>query len=99
MGDAPEAQLTALDQMATGAGLTVSGYPGADIAPGQQALWRPSSLKIAIIFTDASFHRPGDLGGPIPYPGPNFSTTIGDLISHSIKVIGIRTLGWWRIYL
>ena len=49
------------------------------------------------MWTDASFHRPGDsfgnVGGiNIPYPGPSFTQTINALNTKGIKVIGIAAL-------
>ncbi|MCB0192945.1 MAG: S8 family serine peptidase [Anaerolineae bacterium] len=75
-GDGPESQLAALYQSATGAGQNLSsvGYPGASIPAGQQANFRSEAEKIIILWTDASFHQPGDPGS-IPYPSPSFAQT------------------------
>lgn len=82
--DAPESQLAALYQTATGAGQNLSGvgYPGASIPAGQQANFRSEAEKMIILWTDASFHLPGDPGS-IPYPGPSFAQT-----SAAIRALG-----------
>ena len=74
--DGPESQLPALFQAATGLGqeLSTKGFPGASIAAGQQASFRPEAQKIILLWTDASFHNPGDPGA-IPYPGPSLLDT------------------------
>ena len=97
--DGPEAQLPALFQAATGAGQDVppTGLSLADIPSGQQVNFRSKSLPIFVLWTDASFHRPGDsfgnVGGiNIPYPGPSFTQTINALNTKGIKVIGIAAL-------
>jgi hypothetical protein len=75
--DAPQSQLAALYQAATGAGqdLSGSGFPGASILAGQQANFRNPATKLFLLWTDAAFHLPGD-PGDIPYPGPSFTDTI-----------------------
>jgi hypothetical protein len=77
-GDSPQSQLAALYQAATGDGQTVTGHPDANIPAGQQASFRDGATKIIVLWTDAAFHRPGDLGVPggITYPGPSFDETV-----------------------
>jgi len=92
-GDAPESQLAALYQAATGKGQDLSrvGYPGASIPPGQQASFRRNACKLIVLWTDAPFHRPGD-PGDLPYPGPSFEETINALLAvDPVKVIGISS--------
>jgi hypothetical protein len=76
--DPPESQLTALYQAATGDGqdLASQGYSNASIPPDQEASFRNGATKLFLLWTDAPFHRPGDKGGPIPYPGPSFAATV-----------------------
>lgn len=90
--DYPQSQLPALFQAATGKGqdLSAQGFPEASIPPGQQANFR-SPVRIIILWTDYSFHRPNDAGGAIPYPGPTFDETIKALQAKKIKVIGIAS--------
>lgn len=94
-GDGPQSQLPALYQAATGEGqdLSTEGFPGASITSGQQANFRDGSSKIFLLWTDASFHLPGD-AGDIPYPGPSFVET-ADAINalDPPKVIGISSGG------
>jgi hypothetical protein len=104
-GDIPEAQLTALYQMATGAGGDVSNPTAPDyIAPNQQADWRTcptapapatcTTLHVAVLLTDASFHCSGSgmTGYDCPDSPPylDFQTTINALNAMQIKVIGIQ---------
>jgi hypothetical protein len=94
--DEPESQLVALYQASTGLGqdLSSQGYPGASIPAGQQANFRPGVTKIFLLWTDASFHRPGD-PGDIPYPGPNFQDTVDAILAlDPPMVVGVSsTLG------
>jgi hypothetical protein len=77
-GDSPQSQLAALYQTATGAGQVVPGHQGADIPAGQQASFRDGATKIIVLWTDARFHRPEDVGQPgaVLYPGPSFEETV-----------------------
>jgi len=91
--DGPESQLSALFQAATGAGqdLSGAGFPGASIPAGQQANFRDGAVKLFLLWTDASFHLPGD-PGTIPYPGPSFSDTLDAILAlDSPKVIGVAS--------
>lgn len=91
--DAPQSQLPALYQAATGAGQDLSGvgFPGASIPPGQQANFRDGVTKLFLLWTDAPFHQPGDPGA-IPYPGPSFSETVDAILAlDPPKVIGISS--------
>jgi len=91
--DLPQSQLTALYQGATGAGQDLSsvGFPGASIPAGQQANFRTGARKIFLLWTDASFHRPGD-PGTIPYPGPSFTDVANAMLAlDPAKVVGISS--------
>lgn len=93
--DLPQSQLPALYQAATGAGQDLSGvgYPGASIPSGQQANFRDGAKKIFLLWTDASFHYPGD-SGAIPYPGPSFEDTVNAIKALDPPiVIGISSGG------
>jgi murein DD-endopeptidase MepM/ murein hydrolase activator NlpD len=93
--DGPESQLVALYQAATGAGQDLSsfGYPGASIPPGQQANFRDGATKLFLLWTDATFHNPGDPGN-IPYPGPSFDDTVDAILAlDPPMVIGISSGG------
>lgn len=92
-GDAPQSQLPALYQAATGAGQDLSGvgFPGASIPPGQQANFRDGVTKLFLLWTDAPFHQPGDPGA-IPYPGPSFAETVDAILAlDPPRVIGISS--------
>jgi hypothetical protein len=94
-GDDPQSQLPALFQAATGAGQDLAGlgFPGASIPPGQQAHFHDGATKLILLWTDASFHRPGDPGA-IPYPGPSFNQTVEAVMAlDPPKVIGISSGG------
>jgi len=92
--DDPQSQLAALSQAATGEGQDVNGdgdYDDvADIPLGQGASFRPSALRTVAIYTDASFHRPGD-PGDIPYPGPSFEEAISVLRARGIATPGFAS--------
>jgi hypothetical protein len=93
--DDPESQLPALFQAATGAGqdLSGAGFSAASIPPGQQANFRDGATKLFLLWTDASFHLPGDSGN-IPYPGPSVSETVNAILAlDPPKVIGISSGG------
>ncbi len=89
--DAPESQLIALHQLATGEGLTVSGYPQANIEPSKTG-WREGSLRIIFLATDANFHNP-EPGSSVytpGYPGPSWSTTLEALNARNVRVYGLE---------
>ncbi len=96
--DDPQSQLTALFQTVTGAGQVIA--PPNDVASipqGQQAHFRQGATKVILLFTDAGFHNPGDLGVPpasIPYPGPSFDDTVAAIqAADPPMVIGISSGG------
>lgn len=89
--DAPQSQLPALYQAATGAGQDLSGvgFPGASIPAGQNAHFRNGVEKLFILWTDAGFHRPGD-PGDLAYPGPSFNDTVNAISTlDPPKVLGV----------
>ncbi|WP_457638513.1 hypothetical protein [Oceanithermus sp.] len=78
-GDEPEAQLEAMYQAVTGDGYEVSsGCSGASI-PATEPGWSTDRLKFLLVSTDASFHRPTDVGSDgVSYPYP---ATVEDVIN------------------
>ena len=87
--DGPESQLEALYQAATGAGRTVAGHPGADIAPSSVG-WRSGSFPIIFLATDAGFHN-SDF--EIGYPGAERTQTLSELTSRGIRIYGLQSGG------
>jgi hypothetical protein len=97
--DEPESQYEALYQAATGAGRELPGAingtyldPG-EILPGQDAGFELGTTKVIVQTTDASFHDPGDTGGPFPYPGPSRDETVAALKDRGIRVVGLKAPG------
>ncbi len=80
-GDIPESQLTGLYQAATGEG------QASFVPPGQDAGFRPGSLRTIINITDAAFHK-----GP-EYPAPPFETVASALRNEHILQIGLAVFG------
>ncbi|MFN2626036.1 MAG: hypothetical protein ABR520_08140 [Mycobacteriales bacterium] len=86
-GDGPESDLTAVYQSVTGKGQRV--VPGVDagaadfVAPGQDAGFRPTALKVVILATDVQFHTEPT------YPGPTFDDTLTELTSRGVRVVGL----------
>ncbi|HEX2027119.1 MAG TPA: hypothetical protein VHF25_03890, partial [Nitriliruptorales bacterium] len=76
-----EPHLTALHQMATGAGLPAPGT-GAAVPAGQQANWRMGSLRVVVMPTDEAFGYDPD--------GPNRDTTVAALRAAQVRHIGIE---------
>ncbi|MBN1961534.1 MAG: hypothetical protein JW841_11355 [Deltaproteobacteria bacterium] len=94
--DLPESQLAALYQAATGYGQDLSGlgYPGASIPSGQRANFNAGAAKILMLWTDAPFHQPGDVGAfsATPYPGPSLEMTVNAINAlDPPRVIGISS--------
>jgi hypothetical protein len=77
-GDTPEADLTALYQSTTGAGEAMNNQVIVD--PGQQARYRPGSVRIAIVGTDAPFHQGKGY--------PSWSS-----VAHALRTNGVRQVG------
>ena len=77
--DGPEAQLTALQQSALGAGQNTGSPSAADyIAPSTPGWSTMNPSKIFLLWTDASYHDPAVEPG---YPGPTFDQAILDVKS------------------
>ena len=79
--DKPESQLTGLYQAATGAG-----DPGF-VAPGEDAGFRPGSLRVIIHLTDAAFHT------DLAHPSPSWAQVVSALRSEAILQIGLAVYG------
>jgi|GEM_PF-644658 len=91
--DAPQSQLAAMYQAATGAGedLSGAGFPGASIPAGLQAHFRDGAAKIVLLWTDSPFHHPGDPGA-IPYPGPTMAAVTAALQAlDPARVVGLSS--------
>jgi hypothetical protein len=87
--DAPESQLEALFQLASGAGLDIN-HDGdftddAEIRPSN-AGWRAGALKVVVLATDAPFH---DHATEPSYPGPTRQEAIAALRTQGVIVIGL----------
>jgi len=83
-GDPPEADLTALYQSTTGIGQRWGAHnQHVVIKPGLEAQYRPGSLRLAILATDAPFHRERH------YLTPTWQTTVSALLSNNVFPIGI----------
>jgi hypothetical protein len=104
--DWPESGTEALFQTATGAGVT---YPGGSVParscpmiPDEMGrrrgypCFRPGSLPIIVLVTDADIHNGpapfGDFGEPIPYSGLPTAATYGPTID-ALNAIGARVIG------
>ena len=90
-GDVPESQLEALYQLATGAGRTVGGQPGAEI-PATAVGWRDGALRVIFLATDANFHNPEPGTGVYTpgYPGASWNQTVNALKARNIRVFGLE---------
>lgn len=85
-GDEPESQLTALDQSTTGAGqwiTDVDGHRVHIVRAGQQAGYRSDALKLAIMTTDAPFHKERE------YPTPRWSDVVASMNAAGVHQIGL----------
>jgi hypothetical protein len=85
-GDEPESQLTALDQSASGAGQWITDVDGRHVhivRTGQQAGYRSDALKLAIMTTDAPFHKERE------YPTPRWSSVVADMNAAGVHQIGL----------
>src|SRR5664280_502765 len=84
--DGPEAQLEALYQAATGAGINFADNSDLYVTPSSIG-WRTSSLKIIIMSTDAPFHYPEN--EPTYPQGATFDNAKSALNNKGITVIGL----------
>jgi photosystem II stability/assembly factor-like uncharacterized protein len=88
-GDQPESDLTALYQSTLGVGQKAadvyqsSGVPRWVVGPGQQAGYRPQSLRLAFIATDEPYHSEPE------YMTPSWRSTVAALNSHGVHQIGL----------
>lgn len=79
--DIPEASLTALYQSTTGAGQKYGGHY--IIRPGMEAGYRAGSLRLAVIATDAPYHKERD------YPTPPWSRVVSALDAAGVHQVGL----------
>jgi hypothetical protein len=80
-----EAFTTGLHQAVTGEGQDVlpPGPSPGDVAPGQDARWRPGAVRLVVAATDHTWHKePG-------YPGPTLEQAIASLRLHRTAQIGL----------
>jgi len=85
-GDLDEAGLTALYQSTLGAGQVVSGVdnkPVRVIPPGLSAQYRRGSLRLAIVASDAAYHKEPD------YPTPPWAATVRALQQYGVHQVGL----------
>ena len=80
-GDIPESQLTALYQSTTGAGQRYGKH--VVIRPGLQAGYRPGSLRLAVMASDAPFHHEAD------YLTPRWAAVVNALRAYGVHQIGL----------
>jgi hypothetical protein len=80
-GDVPESDLAALYYSSTGAGDRF--HKRWLVAPGGDAGYRSSSLRLAFLATDEPFHRESD------YPGPHWGETVAALNAAGVHQIGL----------
>jgi hypothetical protein len=85
-GDLDEAALTALYQSTVGVGqslVNVDNKRRQVIAPGLSAQYRSGSLRLAVVASDAAYHKEAD------YPTPKWATTVRTLQAYDIHQIGL----------
>jgi hypothetical protein len=85
-GDSDEADLTALYQSTLGTGQYVTDVDGHHVRvvrAGQQAGYRSDSLRLAIIATDAAYHKEAS------YPTPSWASTVAALRAHGVHQVGL----------
>jgi len=85
-GDLDEADLTALYQSTTGAGqqlVNVDNKRRQVIAPGLEAQYRSGSLRLAVVATDAAYHKESD------YPTPKWAAAVQALQDAGVHQIGL----------
>ena len=80
-GDIPESQLTGLYQTVTGEG--EAGF----VAAGQDADFRPNSLRVIVNITDAPFND------SLAHPAPQFQAVADELLSAGVLQIGLAIFG------
>lgn len=85
-GDLDEATLTALYQSTLGTGQTlvdVDNKPRQVIAPGLSAQYRRGSLRLAVVASDAAYHKDSD------FPGPKWGPTVRALQAYGVHQVGL----------
>ena len=85
-GDLDEAALTALYQSSTGAGQKVVNLENKVrqvVAPGLSAQYRQGSLRLAVVASDAAYHKEDG------YPTPPWMTTVHALNAKDIHQVGL----------
>jgi hypothetical protein len=83
-GDLDEAQLAALYQSTTGAGQTLVDVNNKNqqvIRPGLEAQYRPGSLRLAVVASDAGYHK--------EYPAPPWVKTVNALNAADVHQVGL----------
>lgn len=84
-----EPHLTALHQVATGSGIANPSV-GAPVPAGQQANWRPGSVRVVLMTADNEVMDGEEQGfGPDP-DGPSMAQTLAALNGRDIKFVGIE---------
>jgi hypothetical protein len=86
--DKRDSGLEAIYQAATGAGRAVGSDPSgaSDIAPGQDARFRPGAVKVIVVAADAEFRHPETNPG---WPGPSLATVAATLAQRGIHLVGL----------
>jgi len=85
-GDLDEAALTALYQSTIGAGqalVNVDNHRRQVIPAGLSAQYRNGSLRLAVVASDAAYHKEAD------YPTPKWATTVRTLQQYGIHQVGL----------
>ncbi len=94
-GDAPEAQVEALFQLATGAGLPPFVEPSLGCPRGGfgYPCFRDDALPVVLLFTDAPFHNGPSGSNPytcsLPVRPATYADAVAALDEHGIRVMGL----------
>jgi hypothetical protein len=73
--------LTALLQSTTGVGQRIAGH--VVVAPGQEAGYRAGSLRLAVVASDAAYHKESD------YPTPSWRSVVSTLNAYGVHQVGL----------
>lgn len=93
-----EPHLTALDQMVTGSGI-LNPSRGREVQPGQDATWRPGSVRIAVIATNEPYGQPPGYEEYCYHhdntqyedpDGPSEATAMAHLREDGVRLVGIE---------
>lgn len=82
-GDDPEAQFTGLYESVR----QRAGLPSLLDWEPDPTNFRNDALRLVVVATDTSSHRPGDNGGK--YPGPSYARTLDALLRAKVRTLGI----------